>query len=93
LPVLNEGCVQAGQDIIKVGSGPENVTVAAIDALLYLPRHSRDALERALRIPALSPGWKSSLQSLVRQGDRESGNTGLTNAACTRRRRGPGFAR
>jgi ferredoxin-NADP reductase/MOSC domain-containing protein YiiM len=79
--VLNEGRVQAGQDIIKVGSGPENVTVAEIDALLYLPGHSRDALERALRLPALSPGWKASLQSLVRQGDGESGNTGLTGAA------------
>jgi ferredoxin-NADP reductase len=41
--------------------------VAAIDALLYLPGHPRDLLERALRIRALSPGWKSSFQALMDQ--------------------------
>jgi hypothetical protein len=33
--------------------------VAEVDALLYLPGHSREQLERALRIPALSKGWQS----------------------------------
>jgi ferredoxin-NADP reductase/MOSC domain-containing protein YiiM/ferredoxin len=84
LRVLAEGEVAAGQEIVKVASGPEAVTVAEVDALLYLPGHSRDALERALRIPALSPGWKTSLESLARQADAPegaSGNTGLTSAA------------
>ena len=82
--VITEGEVEAGQDIVKVASGPEQVTVAEIDALLYLPGHPRDALERALRIPALSPGWKMSLQSLSDQAEKGStsaGNTGLTAAA------------
>jgi ferredoxin-NADP reductase/MOSC domain-containing protein YiiM len=84
LRVITEGEVQAGQEIVKVASGPEQVSVAEIDALLYLPGHQRDSLERALRIPALSPGWKTSLQSLVEQSDGASasgGNTGLTAAA------------
>jgi ferredoxin-NADP reductase len=77
--VLAEGEVQAGQDIVKISSGPEGITVAEIDALLYLPGHPRDALERALRIPALSQGWKSSLQSLLVQGaGAATGNSGLT---------------
>lgn len=81
--VITEGEIEAGQDIVKVSSGPEGVTVAEIDALLYLPGHPRDALERALRIPALSPGWKASLQSLAEQSDdpAASGNSGLAAAA------------
>jgi ferredoxin-NADP reductase/MOSC domain-containing protein YiiM len=67
--VITEGEVEAGQDIVKIAAGPEQVTVAEIDALLYLPGHPHDALERALRIPALSPGWKTSLQSLADQAE------------------------
>lgn len=82
--VIVEGEVEAGQEIVKVASGPEHVTVAEIDALLYLPGHPRSGLERALRIPALSNGWKASLQSLVQQAESTStpaGNVGLTTAA------------
>jgi len=82
--VITEGQIEAGQDIVKIGSGPEQVSVAEIDALLYLPGHPRDALERALRIPALSAGWKGSLQNLLNQSDitaTSAGNTGLTAAA------------
>ena len=81
--VITEGEVEAGQEIVKIGDGPEQITVAEIDALLYLPGHPRDALQRALRIPALSPGWKASLQSLADQPVAESGsgNVGLTAAA------------
>ena len=69
LRVLTEGRVQAGDEIVKVASGPEGITVAEIDALLYLPGHPRERLARALRIPALSPGWKTSLQALLDQAD------------------------
>ena len=78
LRVLEEGDVGAGDEIMKVGDGPERITVADIDALLYLPSRSHDQLESSLRIPALSPGWKSSLQALLNQGDSEAGNPGLT---------------
>jgi ferredoxin-NADP reductase/MOSC domain-containing protein YiiM len=74
--VLDEGDVQAGDEILKVASGPEQMTVAEVDALLYLPGHPRQQLLRALRIPALSPGWQASFRALV---DREpgAGNAGL----------------
>ncbi|MCZ8381221.1 MOSC and FAD-binding oxidoreductase domain-containing protein [Mycobacterium sp. CPCC 205372] len=78
--VITEGKVEAGQEIVKVGSAPEQVTVAEIDALLYLPGHPRDELHRALRIPALSPGWRTSLQSLAEKPG-AAGNVGLTAAA------------
>src|SRR5580698_7861192 len=51
--VLEEGEVGAGDEIMKVADGPESITVAGIDALLYLPNPPHEQLERALRVPAL----------------------------------------
>ena len=78
--VLEEGEVEAGDAIVKVDSGPERMTVAEVDALLYLPGHPRQHLLRALRIPALSPGWQASFRSLV-EGEPGSGNAGLATAS------------
>jgi ferredoxin-NADP reductase/MOSC domain-containing protein YiiM len=72
--VIEEGDVQAGDEITKVAAGDEQMTVAEIDALLYLPGHPRQQLLRALRIPALSPGWQSSFRALL---DGGPGNAGL----------------
>jgi ferredoxin-NADP reductase/MOSC domain-containing protein YiiM/ferredoxin len=74
--VLEEGDVQAGDEIVQVTSGPEAMTIAEVDALLYLPGHPRQQLLRALRIPALSAGWQGSFRSLL---DHEpgAGNAGL----------------
>ena len=63
--VLEEGEVEANDEIVKVLAGPERLTVAEIDALLYLPGRDRSGLERALRIPALSAGWRSSFETLL----------------------------
>ena len=57
--------MQAGDEIVKLASGPEQMTVAEVDALLYLPGHPRQQLLRALRIPALSPGWQASFRALL----------------------------
>jgi len=78
--VLSEGEVAAGDEIIQVADGPERMTVAAINALLYLPGHGHDDLERALRIPALSSGWQTSLLALLEQrmaDGQATGNRGL----------------
>jgi MOSC domain-containing protein YiiM len=74
--VLEEGDVQAGDEIVKVASGPEQMPVAEADALLYLPGHTRQQLLRALRIPALSPGWQASFRALLDAGP-GGGNAGL----------------
>jgi ferredoxin-NADP reductase/MOSC domain-containing protein YiiM/ferredoxin len=74
--VLEEGEVQAGDNIIKLSSGPEQMTVADVDALLYLPGHTRQGLLRALRVPALSPGWQGSFRALLKE-EPGSGNAGL----------------
>jgi ferredoxin-NADP reductase/MOSC domain-containing protein YiiM len=78
--VLQEGEVGAGDDIVKITDGPERMSVADVDALLYLPGPSREQLQRALRIPALSKGWQGSFQAMLQQdlGSKTSvGNPGL----------------
>ncbi len=78
--VLEEGEVGSGDEITKVAEGPEPITVADVDALLYLPNPSREQLERSLRIPALSLGWKNSLRAIAEKNPSEVGNPGLTAA-------------
>jgi len=78
--VLGEGAVRAGDEVVKIASGPEGMTVAEIDALLYLPGHPRQQVLRALRIPALSGGWKTSFQEILDQPGAPAGNAGLTEA-------------
>ncbi len=81
--VLREGELAAGDDIVKVGGPAERMTVAEINALLYLPNHARDRLERALRIEALPPGWRGSFEALLQgqQNGEATGNAGLAPAA------------
>ena len=74
--VLEEGHVEAGDEIIRLASGPEGMAVADADALLYLPGRTRQQLLRALRIPALSPGWQASFRALL-EAEQGSGNAGL----------------
>jgi ferredoxin-NADP reductase/MOSC domain-containing protein YiiM len=83
LRVLQEGAVGAGDEIVKVGEAPERMTVAEINALLYSPNHAHDRLEHAVRIDALSPGWRSSFEALLQSQTTAagSGNAGLVPAA------------
>jgi ferredoxin-NADP reductase/MOSC domain-containing protein YiiM/ferredoxin len=76
LRVLQEGDVTAGDEIIKIAESPEKLTVAEIDAMLYLGTRTPENLHRALRISALSSGWKESFEALL-SASREAGNVGL----------------
>ncbi len=67
--VLREGLVQAGDEIVKVGTAPERVSVSSTDALLYLPGADLAAMRRLLTVPALSPGWQGSFRDLDDQAD------------------------
>jgi ferredoxin-NADP reductase/MOSC domain-containing protein YiiM/ferredoxin len=80
--VIDEGDVQAGDTIVKIAEGAEQMTIADVDALLYLPGHSRRQLARALRIPALSPGWQESFRALLGT-EPGSGNAGLAATSPT----------
>jgi ferredoxin-NADP reductase/MOSC domain-containing protein YiiM len=85
LRVLKEGEVGAGDEIVKAGEAEQRMTIVEINALLYSPNHPRDRLERALRIEALSPGWHSSFEALLRNPTTAggSGNAGLAPEAAS----------
>ncbi|AUT62626.1 MOSC and FAD-binding oxidoreductase domain-containing protein [Paraburkholderia terrae] len=85
LRVLQEGDVGAGDEIIKLRGAKEQMSVEEINALLYSPAHPRDRLERALCIDALSPGWRTSFNSLLGsiEAGATSGNAGLAPAAAS----------
>jgi ferredoxin-NADP reductase/MOSC domain-containing protein YiiM len=77
--VIQEGELGAGDRIEKLSDGPERMTVAEIDALLYSAEHPPEALRRAARIPALSPGWRGSMRKLAAAAEAggTTGNAGL----------------
>jgi ferredoxin-NADP reductase/MOSC domain-containing protein YiiM len=63
--VLSEGHVRAGDEIVRTHQDPRRLSVADIDALLYLPDPDLAAVRAAVTIPALSPGWRQSFAELV----------------------------
>ncbi|HYC80339.1 MAG TPA: MOSC and FAD-binding oxidoreductase domain-containing protein [Solirubrobacterales bacterium] len=63
--VITEGPIEAGDEIERIAAGPEAMSVAAIDSLLYKPGRARRDLERATRIPPLSKGWRDSFLDLL----------------------------
>src|SRR5215471_5845957 len=79
--VIQEGEVGAGDRIEKIAGGPEQMTVAEINALLYSGQHRIESLQRALRIPALSLGWRGSMRALLEAAERgeQVGNAGLSS--------------
>ena len=75
--VVEEGEIGAGDEIVRVERGREGMTVAEVDALLYLPEHPEDRVRCAAREPSLSPGWKQSFDALLANTGRLPGNAGL----------------
>jgi ferredoxin-NADP reductase/MOSC domain-containing protein YiiM/ferredoxin len=65
LRVITEGHVRAGDEITRTRIGRHALTVADIDALLYLPGRDIEWLRAAVDIPALSPGWQQSFRDLL----------------------------
>src|SRR5262249_12169614 len=63
--VITEGQVHAGDEIVRTRVGRHVLSVADIDALLYLPGRDLEQLRAAVDIPALSPGWQLSFRELL----------------------------
>ena len=58
LRVLEEGEVGAGDTIDCVKRDPEEMTVHAVNRLYYFEPGNLEGCKRAIRIKALSPGWR-----------------------------------
>ena len=75
--VITEGEVRAGDEIVRTRRGPHEMSVADIDALLYLPHRDAGALRDAVDIPALSPGWQQSFRDLLAGDDNAAPPAGV----------------
>ena len=60
--VLEEGQVGAGDAIERIETNPEQMSVRKICHLLHFDHKNMEASQQALRIKALSPGWRESFQ-------------------------------
>jgi ferredoxin-NADP reductase/MOSC domain-containing protein YiiM len=90
--VIQEGVVSAGDGIEKLADGPGRMSVADIDGLLYTSEHPLEKLEQALRIGALSVGWRRSFEALRDAATKPSaGNVGLSPLGASAAPAWPGF--
>lgn len=63
--VLSEGRVCAGDDITRIRRGRHELSVADVDALLYLPNRDLELLHKIVDVPPLSPGWQQSFRDML----------------------------
>ena len=63
--VITEGHVRAGDDIVRTRRGRHELSVADVDALLYLPDRNIEQLRKVVDVPALSPGWQQSFKDML----------------------------
>jgi ferredoxin-NADP reductase/MOSC domain-containing protein YiiM len=90
--VIQEGVVSAGDGIEKLVDGPGQMSVADIDGLLYGSEHPAEKLDKALRIDALSVGWRKSFEALRDAATNPSaGNVGLSPLGASAAPAWPGF--
>jgi ferredoxin-NADP reductase/MOSC domain-containing protein YiiM/ferredoxin len=89
--VITEGHIQAGDEIAKTATGPGELSVADTDALLYLPGHDRAKLQIAIKISALSPGWRESFRDMLAPAD-SSGTALAAGQAPPGQQPGPAWA-
>jgi MOSC domain-containing protein YiiM len=63
--VIREGSVRAGDDVVRTRRGRHELSVADVDALLYLPDRDIELLRKVVDLPALSPGWQQSFNEML----------------------------
>lgn len=67
LRVVEEGEVAAGDRIARVHRDPYGMSIQAIHRLLHADTNDRDGAKRALRIEALAPGLRATLEKRLRE--------------------------
>ena len=63
--VITEGRVRAGDTITQTRRGRHELSVADVDALLYLPDRDIEQVALAVDVPALSSGWQQSFRDML----------------------------
>jgi ferredoxin-NADP reductase/MOSC domain-containing protein YiiM len=75
--VITEGHVRAGDDIVRTRRGRHELSVAEVDALLYLPNRDAEKLRKIVDVPALSPGWQQSFNDMLHSADEPTAAIGV----------------
>jgi MOSC domain-containing protein YiiM len=65
--VLEEGEVGAGDAIERIATDPERLSIQEVIRFYFFHEGSRETAERALRVPALSPGWRQGFEERMTQ--------------------------
>ena len=68
--VLEEGEVGAGDAIERVRLDPVGLTVRQVSHLLYFDKDDLEGARTALRVEALSPGWRQSFEKRLAKAQR-----------------------
>lgn len=63
--VITEGHVCAGDEIVRTVRGRHQLSIAEVDALLYLPDPDIERVGAAADLAALSPGWHQSFVDML----------------------------
>ena len=91
--VITEGLVRAGDHIVRTRRGRHELSVADIDALLYLPDRDIGLLRKIVEIPELSPGWQQSFRDMLVAHEKRRCANGSANRHRTRVARVPAATR
>ena len=73
LRVIAEGEIGAGDEMVRIAEGPEQMSVRRVSELMYFDKGNLADAERALGIPALSPGWRDTFRQRVEAAERKDG--------------------
>ena len=76
--VLEEGEVGPGDTIHRLCEHPVGMTVRQMSNMLYFEKGDIDGARRALRIDAMSPGWRQSFETRLAKATR-AGGTALSS--------------
>lgn len=61
---------------MRTRDGRHHMSVADVDALLYLPERNIEQLRKIVDVPALSPGWQQSFRELLAAHDGGAASAG-----------------
>lgn len=81
LRVLQEGSVGASDDVELVHRPAHGLTVAEVDALLYLPNRDLGRVADAATCEQLSPGWRQSFNEMLTPARSASAQPTVTGTA------------
>ena len=74
LRVLREGEVGAGDAFERIEECPERVSVREMSRLLFFEPENLEGAKRALRVRALSPGWRNSFENRLAKASEDQDN-------------------